>query len=173
MMCLGLVELALNTKRCSDWDYAKREGTQELLGSTRGGRRRNGTQPPLLPAGMDQRLVQGCAAQQGLRRTRQRRRHARLEGDQDEADRNGPQIRRRDPSCRLRRTIPLTTYATWPPCRPRGVLQLATGDSLRHFPQLSRHVATCADPANAKRSLPCFRAEKILPNSENILADRA
>ena len=27
-MCLGLVELALNTKRCSDWDYAKREGTK-------------------------------------------------------------------------------------------------------------------------------------------------
>ena len=27
MMCLGLVELALNTKRCADWDYAKREGT--------------------------------------------------------------------------------------------------------------------------------------------------
>lgn len=28
MMCLGLVELALNTKRCADWDYAKREGTK-------------------------------------------------------------------------------------------------------------------------------------------------
>ena len=28
MMCLGLVELALNTKRCSDWDYTKREGTK-------------------------------------------------------------------------------------------------------------------------------------------------
>jgi hypothetical protein len=27
-MCLGLVELALNTKRCSEWDYAKREGTR-------------------------------------------------------------------------------------------------------------------------------------------------
>jgi hypothetical protein len=26
MMCLGLVELALNTKRCSDWNYAKPEG---------------------------------------------------------------------------------------------------------------------------------------------------
>jgi len=28
MMCLGLVELALNTTRCADWDYAKREGTR-------------------------------------------------------------------------------------------------------------------------------------------------
>ena len=28
MMCLGLVELALNTKRRSDWDYTKREGTR-------------------------------------------------------------------------------------------------------------------------------------------------
>ncbi len=28
MMCLGLVELALNTKRCADWDYEKREGTR-------------------------------------------------------------------------------------------------------------------------------------------------
>lgn len=27
-MCLGLVELALNTRRCSDWDYTKREGTR-------------------------------------------------------------------------------------------------------------------------------------------------
>ena len=28
MMCLGLVELALNSKRCSDWDYTKKEGTK-------------------------------------------------------------------------------------------------------------------------------------------------
>jgi hypothetical protein len=28
MMCLGLVELALNTKRRSDWEYTKREGTR-------------------------------------------------------------------------------------------------------------------------------------------------
>jgi hypothetical protein len=28
MMVLGLVELALNTKRCAEWDYAKREGTR-------------------------------------------------------------------------------------------------------------------------------------------------
>jgi hypothetical protein len=28
MLCLGLVELALNTSRCADWDYAKREGTR-------------------------------------------------------------------------------------------------------------------------------------------------
>ena len=28
MMCLGLVELALNTKRCPDWDYTKREGAR-------------------------------------------------------------------------------------------------------------------------------------------------
>ncbi|AMV31673.1 Putative amidoligase enzyme [Pirellula sp. SH-Sr6A] len=28
MMVLGLVELALNTKRCSDWDYIKKEGTK-------------------------------------------------------------------------------------------------------------------------------------------------
>jgi len=28
MMCLGLIELALNTTRCADWDYAKREGTK-------------------------------------------------------------------------------------------------------------------------------------------------
>lgn len=28
MMCLGLVELALSTTRCSDWDYTKREGTK-------------------------------------------------------------------------------------------------------------------------------------------------
>jgi hypothetical protein len=28
MMCLGLVELALTSKRCSDWDYIKREGTR-------------------------------------------------------------------------------------------------------------------------------------------------
>jgi len=28
MLCLGLVELALNTTRCADWDYAKREGTR-------------------------------------------------------------------------------------------------------------------------------------------------
>ena len=27
-MCLGLVELALNTRRCSDWEYEKREGTR-------------------------------------------------------------------------------------------------------------------------------------------------
>ena len=28
MMCLGLVELALNTTRCAVWDYEKREGTR-------------------------------------------------------------------------------------------------------------------------------------------------
>ncbi len=28
MMCLGLAELALNSTRCADWDYAKREGTK-------------------------------------------------------------------------------------------------------------------------------------------------
>jgi hypothetical protein len=28
MMCLGMVELALNTTLCADWDYAKREGTK-------------------------------------------------------------------------------------------------------------------------------------------------
>ncbi|MCA9173073.1 MAG: amidoligase family protein [Planctomycetales bacterium] len=28
MMCLGLIELALNTKRRSDWEYTKREGTR-------------------------------------------------------------------------------------------------------------------------------------------------
>jgi hypothetical protein len=28
MLCLGLAELALNTTRCADWDYAKREGTK-------------------------------------------------------------------------------------------------------------------------------------------------
>jgi hypothetical protein len=28
MLCLGLVELALNTRRCSDWDYTKRAGTR-------------------------------------------------------------------------------------------------------------------------------------------------
>lgn len=28
MMCLGLVELALASKRCSEWDYIKREGTR-------------------------------------------------------------------------------------------------------------------------------------------------
>ena len=28
MMCLGLVELALNTKRCAEWDYKKAEGTK-------------------------------------------------------------------------------------------------------------------------------------------------
>jgi hypothetical protein len=28
MMVLGLVELALNTKRCSEWDYIKKEGTK-------------------------------------------------------------------------------------------------------------------------------------------------
>jgi hypothetical protein len=28
MMCLGLVELALNSKRCSDWDYTKKAGTK-------------------------------------------------------------------------------------------------------------------------------------------------
>jgi hypothetical protein len=28
MLCLGLVELALNTTRCPDWDYEKREGTK-------------------------------------------------------------------------------------------------------------------------------------------------
>ena len=28
MMCLGLVELALSSKRCSDWDYTKKEGTK-------------------------------------------------------------------------------------------------------------------------------------------------
>ncbi len=28
MMCLGLVELAMSSKRCADWDYAKREGTK-------------------------------------------------------------------------------------------------------------------------------------------------
>lgn len=28
MMCLGLVELALNTKRCADWEYEKRQGTR-------------------------------------------------------------------------------------------------------------------------------------------------
>jgi len=27
-MILGLVELALNTKRCSGWDYAKKPGTK-------------------------------------------------------------------------------------------------------------------------------------------------
>ncbi|TWU40180.1 putative amidoligase enzyme [Novipirellula aureliae] len=27
-MCIGLVELALNTKRCSGWDYAKKPGTK-------------------------------------------------------------------------------------------------------------------------------------------------
>jgi len=28
MMCLGLVELALTTRRCADWDYAKKVGTK-------------------------------------------------------------------------------------------------------------------------------------------------
>ena len=28
MLCLALVELALNSKRCPDWDYQKREGTK-------------------------------------------------------------------------------------------------------------------------------------------------
>lgn len=28
MMCLGLVELALNSKRCADWDYEKRDGAK-------------------------------------------------------------------------------------------------------------------------------------------------
>lgn len=28
MMCLGLVELALNTTRCADWDYEKKVGTK-------------------------------------------------------------------------------------------------------------------------------------------------
>jgi hypothetical protein len=28
MLCLGLVELALNTKRCADWEYEKRQGTR-------------------------------------------------------------------------------------------------------------------------------------------------
>ncbi len=28
MMVLGLVELALNSRRCSEWDYAKKEGTK-------------------------------------------------------------------------------------------------------------------------------------------------
>ena len=28
IMCLGLVELALASKRCSEWDYIKREGTR-------------------------------------------------------------------------------------------------------------------------------------------------
>lgn len=28
MMCLGLVELALTSRRCADWDYAKREGAR-------------------------------------------------------------------------------------------------------------------------------------------------
>ena len=28
MMCLGLVELALTTRRCADWDYAKKAGTK-------------------------------------------------------------------------------------------------------------------------------------------------
>ena len=28
MLCLGLVELALQTKRCSEWDYAKKAGTR-------------------------------------------------------------------------------------------------------------------------------------------------
>jgi hypothetical protein len=28
MLCLGLVELAMNTTRCADWDYAKRAGTK-------------------------------------------------------------------------------------------------------------------------------------------------
>ncbi len=28
MMVLGLVELALNTKRCADWDYTKKDGTK-------------------------------------------------------------------------------------------------------------------------------------------------
>jgi len=28
MMVLGLVELSLNSKRCSDWDYIKKEGTK-------------------------------------------------------------------------------------------------------------------------------------------------
>ena len=28
MMVLGLVELALNSKRCADWDYAKKDGTK-------------------------------------------------------------------------------------------------------------------------------------------------
>ncbi len=27
-MCLGLVELALSTRRCSDWDYARKDGTK-------------------------------------------------------------------------------------------------------------------------------------------------
>ena len=28
MMVLGLAELAMNTKRCADWDYAKKDGTK-------------------------------------------------------------------------------------------------------------------------------------------------
>ena len=45
MMCLGLVELALNTKRCSDWDYAKREGTKSCWDRPGAGTGRDGTQP--------------------------------------------------------------------------------------------------------------------------------
>ena len=28
MMVLGLAELAMNTKRCADWDYTKKDGTK-------------------------------------------------------------------------------------------------------------------------------------------------
>ena len=37
MMCLGLVELALTSRRCSEWDYAKREGTKSCWDRTGAG----------------------------------------------------------------------------------------------------------------------------------------
>ncbi|MEX2168074.1 MAG: amidoligase family protein [Pirellulales bacterium] len=90
MLCLGLVELALNTTRCSDWDYTKREGTKSCWDRPGAGPRRDGTQPPLLPTWLDQGLVQGRAAQQDLRADR----NARHAGGQDEAAGTRPEVRR-------------------------------------------------------------------------------
>ena len=92
-MCLGLVELALNTRRCSGLGLRQKGGHQELLGSTGCGPRRDGTESAVLPPRMDERLVQRRTSQQTIRRTLQRRTDLRLETGQNQTSRIGPEIR--------------------------------------------------------------------------------
>ncbi len=59
MMVLGLVELALNTKRCSEWDYIKKEGTKSCWDRPGAGLARPNSTDCSTDS-VDQRLVQGC-----------------------------------------------------------------------------------------------------------------
>ncbi len=85
MMVLGLWNSPSTPNAAAIGTISKRK-YQELLGSTWCRAWRNGAQSFVLPAWLDQGLVQRCPPRQGLRRNR-RRYQTRLEGDQDQTPR--------------------------------------------------------------------------------------